>query len=358
MKKAIPVAVACVLVLVWLGSPAEPTQPMTNSSKQPADAVVASPFKVTENEQRIRIEGSALEASIRKQGYVSGVEAQSFLDKRTGFRDLGYGLDIVDWLMEPGSDEAYRDQLPGDLPYLFNNSYHGKRAKRSIEGPQICTKAGKVSPALIEGKGFVAIKQDYMYHLAAPGKKTGSQWEQTLVFAADRRYFFSCDKITTVNASDALFLRIDMPGHIKHKDSDSFSEVYLSYRGRIPAKEFLHNFPPDERFLYVRGAEKLPKRFIRAYHLRDPKTGNDGPWLAGMTLDPAVVSEAWCHQRGYVCMIEEFGGRPIKAGRSFSAAFIVGFFDSIDEMNQVYDRYTGHDCLEVTPESWQLSKLP
>src|SRR5438874_2784089 len=40
------------------------------------------------------------------------------------------------------------------------------------------------------------------------------------------------------------------------------------------------------------------------------KTGNDGPWLAGMTLDPGVVSEAWCHQRGYVCLIEEFGGRP------------------------------------------------
>ena len=40
-------------------------------------------------------------------------------------------------------------------------------------------------------------------------------------------------------------------------------------------------------------------------------------------------------------MIEEFGGRPIRAGESFSAAFIVGFFDSIDEMNEVYDRYAG-----------------
>ena len=29
-------------------------------------------------------------------------------------------------------------------------------------------------------------------------------------------------------------------------------------------------------------------------------------------LQPKVVSEAWCHQRGYVCMIEEFGGRPVK----------------------------------------------
>jgi glucose/arabinose dehydrogenase len=317
-----------------------------------------APFKVTENERRIRIESSALEAFIRKEQYVSGVEAQSFVDKKTGFRDLGYGLDIVDWLMEPGSDEAYRDQLVGDLPYLFNNNYHGRRAKRSIEGPQICTKAGKLSPKVIEGKDFVAVKQDYTYHLAAPGKKAGSRWEQTLVFPAGKRYFLSCDKITTVNSSESLFLRIDMPGHIKHKEGDTFSEVYLSYHGRIPAKEFLHDFTPDEKFLYVRGAEKPPRRFIRAYHLRDPKTGRDGPWLAGMTLDPAVVSEAWCHQRGYVCMIEEFGGRPIKAGQSFSAAFIVGFFDSIEEMNQVYDQHAGLNRLEATAEDWKLSKLP
>jgi hypothetical protein len=55
-------------------------------------------------------------------------------------------------------------------------------------------------------------------------------------------------------------------------------------------------------------------------------------------------------------MIEEFGGRPIKAGESFSAAFIVGYFDSIDEMNKVYDRYKGHTGLEVTKDGWRLTK--
>ena len=100
----------------------------------------------------------------------------------------------------------------------------------------------------------------------------------------------------------------------------------------------------------------MPKRFIRAYHLRDPKTGADGPWLAGMTLDPSVVYEGWCHQRGYVCMIEEFGGRPIKPGESFSAAFIVGFFDSIAEMEKVYDRYSGFTGLELSDGKWKLIK--
>ena len=77
-----------------------------------------------------------------------------------------------------------------------------------------------------------------------------------------------------------------------------------------------------------------------------------------MTLDPAVVSEAWCHQRGYVCMIEEFGGRPIRAGESFSAAFIVGFFDSIDEMNAVYDKYAGKNLLTVGDDGWALTESP
>src|SRR5213078_3401025 len=133
-------------------------------------------FKVTDDADRIRIVGSALEASVRKKGYVTGVEARSLLDVKTGFRDAGFGLDIVDWLMEPGSDESYRNQLPGDLPYLFNNLYHGKRPKRSIEGPQICTQARQLSPELIRGGDFVAIKQDYRYPLAAPGKKAGSRW--------------------------------------------------------------------------------------------------------------------------------------------------------------------------------------
>ena len=311
-------------------------------------------FTVRQDARTIHIAGPVLEAAIAKQGYVTGVMAQSFLDKKTGFRDLGFGLDIVDWIMEPGSDEAYRDKLPGDLAYHFGNAYHGNRPKRSLEGPQICTQAKQLSPRVIQGKGFVAVQQDYTYHLAAPGKKPGSRWEQTIVFPEGKRYFLSSDRITSVNASEAMFLRLDMPGHIKHHEGDSFSEVYLSYHGRIPAREFLKDFPPDERFLYVRNESAIPPRMIRAYHIRDPKTGKDGPWLAGMTLSPSVVSEAWCHQRGYVCFIEEFGGRPIRPGQSFSAAFIVGFFDSIDEMNEVYDRHAGKTALEVDSRGWSL----
>lgn len=317
----------------------------------------ADEFRVTENDDEIKIETSKLEAVIRKKGYVTGVKAQSFLDKQTGFRDAGFGLDIVDWIMEPGSDEAYRDQLDKELVYQFGNSYHGKTPKRSIEGPQICTQAKVMSPRVIRGSDFLAVTMDFKYRTAAPGKKTGSVWQQTLVFPAGKRYFLSSDKITAVNSSEAMFLRLDMPGHIKHNQGDSFSEVYLSYFAKpIPSSQFFENFAPDEKFNYTRGRDSMPQRMIRGYHLRDRESGKAGPWLAGLTLQADAVSEAWCHQRGYVCMIEEFGGRPVKAGESFSAAFVVGFFDSLDEMHTTYDRFAGHSGLEASVSGWKLTK--
>jgi hypothetical protein len=322
----------------------------------------AADYSVTQREDEIQLQTPQLEAAIRKRGYVTGVKAQSFVDRKTGVRDLGFGLDIADWIMEPGSDEAYRDQLKAagaeELIYQFGNPYHGKTPKRAIEGPQICTQAKELQPEVIQGPDFVAIKQSFRYHTAAPGKQTGSVWTQVTVFPVGRRYFLSMQQIQSVNDSDAAFLRIDMPGHIKHEQGDSFAEVYLSYRGKIPSAEFVQDFAPDEKFQYVRGRDPLPERMIRAYHIRNPQSGAEGPWLAGMTLDPEVVSEAWCHQRGYVCLIQEFGGKPIKAGESFSAAFIVGYFDSVDEMHSVYDAHRGHTGLNVSTEGWQLTKTP
>jgi hypothetical protein len=316
----------------------------------------AGEITVAQNESEIVISTSALEAAIRKQGYVSGVYQGTFLDKKTGFRDVGFGLDIVDWLLEPGSDQAYRAQLDPALVNNYGDLVDGHIAKRSLEGPQICTRAKQLAPVIVTGKDFVAVKQRFTYYLAAPGKKPGSQWNQTIVFPAGKRYFVSSDRIDTVNSSEAMFLRIDMPGHIKHNHGDTFSEVYLSYYGKIPAREFFADFPPDQKFIYRRDDTNIPQRFIRAYHLRDPQTGREGPWLAGMTLDPAMAYQAWCHERGYVCMIEEIGGRRVKPGDSFSAAYVVGYFDSIDEMNEIYDMYAGHVGLEADANGWKLIK--
>src|SRR5256884_1561076 len=138
----------------------------------------ADEFRVSEDDERIVISSPTLDAVVRKKGYVTGVAAGSFLDKKSGFRDAGYGLDIVDWIMEPGSDEAYRDQLKGDLAYLFNNPYHGKTAKRSIEGPQICTQAEELSPHVVRGKDFVAVTSSFSYRSEERrvGKECRSRW--------------------------------------------------------------------------------------------------------------------------------------------------------------------------------------
>jgi hypothetical protein len=293
-----------------------------------ADAGLPSPVEVIETADYIQIDTDALQARIKKRGYVSGVAAGSLLDKKTSARDAGFGLHIMDFLMAPG----WKDD-----DYARDPKLHGNLPKHYIEGPQICTQAKKLEPEIIRGKNFVAIRQRFRFTRAAKGLKPGSLWEQTLVFQPGLRYLISSERITSVNDVDDLFYRIDMPGHIKHKKGDSFTQIYLSYHGTIPAKEFAKDFGPDERFLYQRSRGKVPERMIRAYQLK--REGKPGPWLAGMTLDPSAVSEAWCHERGYVCFIEELHGRRVKAGESFGASYVVGYFDDIPSMEEVYDRY-------------------
>ncbi len=318
-------------------------------------ALIAGEIDVSENDKRIRIVTPKLEAHVRKEGYVSGVGGGTFLDKKTGFTDPGFGLNICDFLLAPGSDRAYRDKLPERMTYQYENLVHGERAKRKIEGPQICTQVERLEPKVIRGDGFVAVRWTHQFPRSVPGYESGSTWTQTLVFLPDKRYYLSSDRIRSVNAVDTLFARVDMPGHIKHEKGDTFSRIYLSYHGKIGTKPFYENFPPDQRFHYRRDSDPVPERMIRACRLQDPESGEKGPWLAGMTLQPSDVYEAWCHQRGYVSMIQEIGGRSIKAGEKFGAAYLVGYFDSIDAMKQAYDRYKGHSALEVDESGWKLT---
>jgi hypothetical protein len=301
-------------------------------------------IQVAETEEFVQIDTDALQAKIRKKGYVSGIAAGSFLDKKTGARELGFGLHIMDFLLAPGwRDDAYErnPKLHGDLP------------KHYVEGPQICTKAKKLDPVITRGKDFVAVTVRFTFTEPGQGYKAGSTWEQTLLFRPGQRYFVSAEKITSVNAVDGLFYRIDMPGHIKHKAGDTFEQVYLSYLDRpIPASAFAEDFGPDQKYHYRRDDRKIPERMIRAYQVK--LAGKLGPWLAGMTLDPAETCEAWCHQRGYISFIEELHRRPVKAGESFGAAYVVGWFDDIAEMQRVYDANKGKSRIVVTKDAVRL----
>ena len=291
---------------------------------------------------RIEIDAPKYQAAINTEGYVTGVAAGSFLDKKTGSRDLGFGLDIADFLIEPADPLA--PIPPGQYEFGPDDRVHGNIAKRFVEGPQICTQAKKLDPKIHEGPDFVAITQSYTWNLAyAPREKAGSVWEQTLIFPANERFFLASDRVTAANGSWSLSMRTDLPGHIKHQNGAGFEHVYLSYRDEpfLPSTEFAADFPPDGRFLYHRGQTPRPSRFIRAYQIDLGPAKGDGPWLAGMTLRPDDVSEAWCHQRGYVCMIQEIGGRAVRPGDRFGAAYVIGWFDDIASMNATYDRFQG-----------------
>src|SRR5215475_7856353 len=209
----------------------------------PAPALAADKDKgkgeiaVRQADEYVEIETDALSARIRKKGYVSGIAAGTFLDKKTKARDVGFGLHIMDFLMAPG----WRDD-----DYSRDRKVHGELPKHYVEGPQICTQAKELKPEVIEGKDFVAIRLRYRFHQPGAGFKAGSTWEQTLVFQPGVRYILSSERITSVNDVDDLFYRIDMPGHVRHRKGDTFAQVYLSYQDRpIQASAFAEDFAPD-----------------------------------------------------------------------------------------------------------------
>ena len=285
--------------------------------------------RVDEDERCIRLETEQLEATIPKRDpkhWMTGIEKGSFVYKLTGFREIGDGLMVIDWLMEAGSDESWGDDfdhatgvaaagggsgggIAGTDRYLWHDASwvtpgsqqegarlaHGtSHRKRAVEGPQLCHRMPPVQPTVIYGPDFVAIETTFAYQYAAPGRDAGSRWTQRIVFPRGKRYFVLMDQVECVNDSPELFLRNDTPGCVRHKRGDTFSEMYLSYLSGpkgviIPSSEFFEPFPPDLKFGYRRDTHHTPQHFIRAYHTRDPSSGAPGPWLGGITLSPEVV---------------------------------------------------------------------
>jgi len=284
----------------------------------------------------LKIESDEILAEIHPVGYTTGVAAGTFVDKATGARELGSGLDIVDFLLEPLPDE------PGTSTYEWGDLVHGDIAKRIVEVPQICTQARRIECELLkDGPDEVVVHQSWRWREATYGRQPGSLWEQTLVFSDGKRYFRSSDRVTSANDVDRLVLRIDLPGHIRHDRGDTFKQIYLSYVGYLPNTRFLKAFPPDGPTWYQRGRHPMPKRMIRAYQVS--LDGKPGPWLAGMTLDPADVWEAWCNARPVSREGSEqsnsVGCRPVRAGQSFGASHLIGWFDDVAEMETVYDTW-------------------
>ena len=190
-----------------------------------AGSVLAQPPKdtewarVVEDDRAIKIETDKLEAVIPKKNpkhWMTGIEKGSFLDKATGFREVGDGLMVIDWLMESGSDEDYGGRVltpdghgVGRYTWHTNETEperkhyalmaHGSsHRKRMVEGPQLCHRMKPVQPEVIRGEDFVAVKTTYKYEYAAPGRKAGSRWTQLIVFPRGERFFVLMDKIDSI----------------------------------------------------------------------------------------------------------------------------------------------------------------
>src|SRR5579859_4404169 len=113
-----------------------------------------SSLHVTQTDEYVEIKTDQLEARIRKKGYVSGVAQGSLLDKKTGARDPGFGLHIMDFLLAPG----WRDD-----GYPRDEKLHGNLPKHYVEGPQICTKVKELKADVVRGKDFVAVTLRYTF---------------------------------------------------------------------------------------------------------------------------------------------------------------------------------------------------
>src|SRR3954452_6875447 len=88
---------------------------MAGAGSAPAQPRDEAPWaRVTEGDRAIKVETDGLEAVIPKRDpkqWMSGIEKGSFLDKATGFREVGDGLMVVDWLLEAGSDAGWADEV-------------------------------------------------------------------------------------------------------------------------------------------------------------------------------------------------------------------------------------------------------
>jgi hypothetical protein len=73
-----------------------------------------------------------------------------------------------------------------------------------------------------------------------------------------------------------------------------------------------------------------------------------------LTLDPTAASEAWCHQRGYLCLIQELHRRKVKKGESFGAAYAVGWFDDVASMEKVCDQHKDRTRVRIKGDAFVL----
>ena len=249
---------------------------------------------------------------------------------RPGARDLGFGLSIMDFLLEPAArptpipDGQYRLRRPGPrrpaqaLRRGPANLHAGEGAAAEVIHGEASSRSDCVA-------GFTSPSRDRATRPARPGSRRSSSSRACATSSPPSGSPASTTSTTCSTASTC-------PATSSTRTATRFEQVYLSYLDKpIPAAAFKDDFAPDEKYLYQRERRKRPAA-------DDPRLSGEAGRQAGAVAGGhdarpgGDVSEAWCHQRGYVCFIQELHGRPVKAGETFGAAYLVGWFDDIAAM--------------------------
>ena len=58
-------------------------------------------------------------------------------------------------------------------------------------------------------------------------------------------------------------------------------------------------------------------------------------------------------------MIQENHGRPVRVGETIGAAYVLGYFDSVEDMEAVYARYAGARHLRIDKDGFEaVQEIP
>ena len=240
-------------------------------------SVQSQEIKVEETKDYIQVDTDALEARIRKTGYVSGIAQGTFLDKKTGARDPGFGLHIMDFLLGPGwKDDSYgRDEK------------YARQAAESLHRGAADLHAGEAArPVVVRGKDCVAVKMSFRFtqpdttaSSPAPcGSRRSSSSRQALrpvrrthhLGQRRRQPDLSHRHAGPRQAQGRRHVFADLPELLTARfRPPSSSRTSRPMRAPLPARQGQGAAPPHD--------PRLPA----------PAGDKAGPWLGGLTLDPA-----------------------------------------------------------------------
>ena len=306
-------------------------------------------IKVQETDDYIQIDTDALQAQDPQEGLRQRHRrAAASSTRRPAPATLGFGLHIMDFLLGPG--------WQGRRATRANRNIHGDLPKHYVEGPQICTQAKELKPEIIRGKDFVAVRMQFRFtkpgttasRPARPGSRRSSSSPACATSSPQRsdhqrqrrgRPVLSHRHARPRQAQGRRHLRAGLPELPRQADPRARSSPRTS--------------PPTRSSSISARTTRCPSGMIRAYQVEAGRQA--GPVAGGHDARPGRhVSEAWCHQRGYVCFIQELHGHKVKAGETFGAAYVVGWFDDVPAMQRIADQFDGKQAIELEGKKWRL----